>query len=81
MRREIAIVLDAQPNVYLCKKRGAEVKLETMQSFLFAVIVIIGMTTLSAVAADPQSQFGPSNPNCDCGSAIAVRAEQPVLRA
>ena len=33
-----------------------------MQSFLFAAIVIIGMTTLSAVAADPQSQFGPSNP-------------------
>ena len=61
-RREIAIVLDAQPIVYLCKKRGAEVKLETMQSFLFAAIVIIGMTTLSAVAADPQSQFGPSNP-------------------
>ena len=33
-----------------------------MQSFLFAAIVIIGMTTLPAVAADLQSQFGPSNP-------------------
>ena len=33
-----------------------------MQTFLFAAIVIIGMTTLPAVAADTQSQFGPSNP-------------------
>ena len=33
-----------------------------MQTFLFAAIVMIGMTTLPAVAADTQSQFGPSNP-------------------
>ena len=32
-----------------------------MQTFLFAAIVI-GMTTPPAVAADTQSQFGPSNP-------------------
>jgi peptidyl-dipeptidase Dcp len=32
-----------------------------MQTFLFAAIVVIGMSTLPAVA-DTQSQFGPSNP-------------------
>src|SRR6516225_4528893 len=33
-----------------------------MQTFLFAAVVIMGMTTLAAIAGDTQSQFGPSNP-------------------
>src|SRR5215469_10852778 len=33
-----------------------------MQTFLFAAIVIVGMSTLPATAAETQSQYGPSNP-------------------
>jgi len=34
----------------------------TMHTFLFIAIVVIGMSTLPAVAADTQPQYGPSNP-------------------
>jgi peptidyl-dipeptidase Dcp len=33
-----------------------------MQTFLFAVIVVIGMSTLPATADDTQAQYGPSSP-------------------